>query len=187
MWLNCKVIKKVTTLHFYINPPPSLLFSFMAPFLAKSFDLPPNDSIFGRSYPPPPPLIRVGRFNYGLPTNGPQWKYSHTAFLCYPCHCTYVFSIFILHYNLVFDCKFIWLEKLCKFFIYWVNFCAGERYLFTFFLSWNNLDIIYPSHFRKNWDWLNILNWLIFTIPYTQEWFWPLPYIPLQSLISWKS
>ena len=46
MWLNCKVIKKWQLPHFYINTPPPL-----------SGLSPPSDSIFGRSYPPPP-LIR---------------------------------------------------------------------------------------------------------------------------------
>ena len=39
-----------------------------------------------------------------------------------------VYIFFILHYSLVFDCKFI-IEKLCKIFRYWVHFCDGERYL----------------------------------------------------------
>ena len=51
--LNCKVIKKVATPppHFYINPPflgLSLLSS------KKNCTATPSDSIFGRSYPPPP-------------------------------------------------------------------------------------------------------------------------------------
>ena len=39
--LNCKVVKKVATPHFYINPP----FQFYPPFLAKNF-VPPQVTQF---------------------------------------------------------------------------------------------------------------------------------------------
>ena len=59
MWLNCKLIKKVVTPHFYINPP----FSGLSPLSSKQFRIPPSDSIFGRSYPPSPtsPPFNKGR------------------------------------------------------------------------------------------------------------------------------
>ena len=38
--LNCKVVKKVATLYFYINPP-----------FYQKISYSPSDSIFGRSYP----------------------------------------------------------------------------------------------------------------------------------------
>ena len=44
MWLNCKVIKKVS------SPPPP--FSDVSPLSSKKFWNHPSDSIFGRSYPP---------------------------------------------------------------------------------------------------------------------------------------
>ena len=49
--LNCKVVKKVATLHFYINSP----FSGLSPFSSKKFHTPhpPSDSTFGISYPHP--------------------------------------------------------------------------------------------------------------------------------------
>ena len=49
MWLNCKVIKKCQSPHFYIYPPFQV---YPPPFLVKNFKPPPSDSIFGRSYPP---------------------------------------------------------------------------------------------------------------------------------------
>ena len=48
--LNCKVVKKVATPHFCINPP----FSGLSPLSSKKFctPLPPlSDSIFGRPFP----------------------------------------------------------------------------------------------------------------------------------------
>ena len=48
--------KKVATPPFLHQPP-----SFLSPLSSKKFLYPPSDSIFGRSYPPPP-LIRGGGF-----------------------------------------------------------------------------------------------------------------------------
>ena len=58
MQLNCKVIEKVATPPFLQEPPP---FQGYPPFLVKFLippPPPPRDSIFGRSYPLPPPLIK---------------------------------------------------------------------------------------------------------------------------------
>ena len=54
--LNCKVIKKVATLLFYINPRP---FSGLSPPFLARFCTPLSDSILERSYPLP--LIRGGK------------------------------------------------------------------------------------------------------------------------------
>ena len=48
---------KVATPHFYINPPP---LSSLSPLPSKKNCTPPGDSIFGRSYPPPPLIRGVG-------------------------------------------------------------------------------------------------------------------------------
>ena len=50
--LNCKVVKKVATPHFYINPP---LFKFIPPFSQKKF-IPPKWFNFWKVLPPPPHL-----------------------------------------------------------------------------------------------------------------------------------
>ena len=52
--LNCKVIKKVASPHFYINPP----FQVYTPFLAKKFVPPPQVTQFLEG--PTPPLIEGG-------------------------------------------------------------------------------------------------------------------------------
>ena len=66
MWLNCKAIKKRQPLISTSTPP----FQVYPSFLSKNFK-PPNDSIFGRSYPLPP-LIRGG----GVPTMLPPRQLS---------------------------------------------------------------------------------------------------------------
>ena len=78
--LNCKVVKKVATPHFYINPP---LFKFIPPFSQKN-SFPPSDSIFGRSYPLPPTFNKVQVRGGGFGGWGPTmwfgfcfWKWKH--------------------------------------------------------------------------------------------------------------
>ena len=74
--------------HFYVNPP----FQVYSPFLAKNFCNPPSDSIFGRSYSPPP-LIREGRggSNY-------VWTKSlqRNSFFSLPYEVYSVFTIFVI-------------------------------------------------------------------------------------------
>ena len=53
---------------------------------------------------------------------GAQCKWSQTAFLCFPFHCTlpcaiFFTYIFYISYSSILDCKFIW-KSLCKFLIY---------------------------------------------------------------------
>ena len=68
MQLNCKVIKKWQSPHFYINPPFLELF----PVSSKIFGTFPKWLNFGRSYPPPP-LISGGA---GGPTmQVPGWRF----------------------------------------------------------------------------------------------------------------
>ena len=68
--LNCKVIKKVATPHFYINPPP---FQVYPPFLGKNV-YPPQVTQFSEG-PTPPPLIGRGRGGgRGDPTMESQCK-----------------------------------------------------------------------------------------------------------------
>ena len=53
--LNCKVVKKVATPHFYINPP----FQVYSPFLAKNFVPLPQVTQF-LEVPTPPPFNKEG-------------------------------------------------------------------------------------------------------------------------------
>ena len=58
--MNCKVIKKMATPQFYINP----LFSGLSPLSSKIFQPPPpSDSIFGRYHPLP--FNKGGRCGWG--------------------------------------------------------------------------------------------------------------------------
>ena len=59
---NCKVVKKVATPHFYINPPLSVL----SPLSSKKIRTPSSDSISGRSSPP---FNREGGSNYDWSLN----------------------------------------------------------------------------------------------------------------------
>ena len=72
MQLNCKVIKKVATPHFYNNLP----FPGLSPFSSKMFGTPPQVTQFLEG-PTPPPLIRGKGFNYEHHTTG-----SSNVFFC---------------------------------------------------------------------------------------------------------
>ena len=70
--------------HFYINP----LFQVYPPILAKNFIPSPSDSIFGRSYPPPPLQLCHVTFckfwivNVTCYLIAKQLNWSHTQFVC---------------------------------------------------------------------------------------------------------
>ena len=59
--LNCKVVKKVATPHFYINPSP---FSGLSPLSGKKFPTPQVTQFLKVPTPPPPtpptPLLKGG-------------------------------------------------------------------------------------------------------------------------------
>ena len=64
---------------------------------------------------------------------GTTMEKSHTVFLCYPCHRTSnVFLISILHYILVFYCKFIWKSSVNFSFMEFIFVMLKNTYLLTY-------------------------------------------------------
>ena len=60
-------------------------------------------------------------------------KKIHAAFLCYPCHHTsYISRYFILHYNSVLNCKFIWKSYLNFSFIEFTFLIEKDTNLLTY-------------------------------------------------------
>ena len=96
--LNCKVVKKVATPHFYINPH----FQVYPPLLANNF-VPQVTQFQEGPTPPlphPPPLIREGGSNYDSPTNQLS-KQSHPSCNLLQKHSYYTSDTATILYNIL--------------------------------------------------------------------------------------
>ena len=88
------------------------------------------------------------------PSPPPQKKFFWGNTMEIKPHSFFVLSLsshLVCFFDFYFTLQFsFWLEKLCKFFIYWVNFCDGERCLLTNLLSIKYLKR--DSNTNSVWD-----------------------------------
>ena len=110
MWSNCKVIEKWQPPISTSTPP----FKVYSPFLAKNFEpLPPSDSIFGRSYPPPFNKMGGGRFQ---------------LWVCYQIYFEF-FGMYIIETRCIQN--YTWMKILPWALIILKAYCAHTVYIFS--------------------------------------------------------
>ena len=131
------------------------LFQVYSPFLVKIFVLPTSDSIFGRSSPPPSPLIRGGRG--GVPTMTLEWNHGFRG--------KHSFNFFLwLKFRVISHSKrnsFQWFASLIIP-IFW-------RKLDFFHLSFNKIISVSPDqkpwlHFLKMFKEIRFLEQILLTL-----------------------